>query len=97
MQFTQRSVKPAISAVIRQMGVDMQVKNFLTSSGDSDMQIKPPSVTQATAAPPAHKAAASKGGDFAQLLKTAQTDAPATVPGTAANAPSSPTAAQARS
>jgi hypothetical protein len=100
MQFTQRSVRPAIGTVIRQMGVDTQAKNFLTSSGDSAMQIKPPSAAQATAAPQPHKAAAGKSGDFAQLLKTAQADAPGVVPGAAATQAAStmsPTPAQARS
>ena len=43
------------------------------------MQIKPPSATQAAATTPqpARTAAAAKGSDFSQMLKTAQAEAPA--------------------
>ncbi|MFG6459453.1 hypothetical protein [Roseateles sp. BYS96W] len=42
------------------------------------MQIKPPATSHTAPAPqPARTAAAAnKGGDFAQMLKTAQADAP---------------------
>lgn len=53
------------------------------------MQIKPPSSTRpATATPPQppKAAAAPAGGDFAQLLKTAQAEAPAATPATPAPA-----------
>jgi len=43
------------------------------------MQIKPSAASHAAPAPQAAKpaAAAAKGGDFAQMLKTAQAEAPA--------------------
>jgi hypothetical protein len=51
------------------------------------MQIKPPSATQAAATPqPARTAAAGKGSDFSQMLKSAQAEAPAATPATTAAA-----------
>jgi hypothetical protein len=86
-QFTQRSVRRAIGAVIGQTGGNTQTKNFLTTSGDPAMQIKPPSATQAAATPqPARTAAAGKGSDFSQMLKSAQAEAPAATPATTAAA-----------
>ena len=85
MQFTQWPVSAAIGAVIGEPAAGAELKNFLTTSGDSAMQIKPPSAAQAAATPqPARTTAtAGKGGDFAQMLKTAQADAPAAAPATA--------------
>lgn len=51
------------------------------------MHIKPPTSARpapAAAAPQPPKAAAPAGGDFAQLLKTAQAEAPAATPATPA-------------
>jgi hypothetical protein len=79
MQFTQRPVSAAFGAVIARTGAGAQAKNFPTSSGDSAMQIKPPTASHTAPAPQAARtaAAAGKGGDFAQMLKTAQAEAPA--------------------
>lgn len=78
MQFTQRGLNALTDGVIGESAAGVGLKNFLTPSRRFAMHIKPP--TSSPVAPQTPKpapAAANKGGDFAQMLKTAQADTPA--------------------
>lgn len=90
MQFTQRAAGPVSVRVIGGLRLPPPAKNFLTPTGDAchahqATHVRPPRPAPAAAAQPI-KAAAPAGGDFAQLLKTAQAEAPAAALATSAPA-----------